>query len=195
MSGNDLAFDAVIAAWIAFAVAFAVRKRAVAAPSRRRAPAAILGIALQAGAVAIIWNVRRVPLGAPILPALPTVNAVIAAAAAILAWASVVLMLWAIRTLGRQWAVAARLVDGHELITTGPYAIVRNPVYLGFFGLSVATGVVATVPLALPLAIAMFVIGTIVRVRAEEQLLRSEFGAAFDRYAERVPALMPRLVR
>ena len=191
----NLALDGVIAAWLVFAVAFAVRTRAVPAPSRRRAPAAGLGIALQVAAVAIVWNVRRVPVGAPILPARPMASAVLAAAAVLLAWVSVGLMLWAIQTLGRQWAVAARLVDNHELITTGPYALVRNPVYVGFFGLSVATGVVATKPVALAMAIVMFLIGTIVRVRAEERLLRSEFGAAFDRYAERVPALIPRLAR
>jgi hypothetical protein len=76
MSVNELAIDAVVAAWLVSAVAFAVRKRAVVAPSRRRAPAAGLGIALQAGAVAIVWNVRRVPPGAPILPARPMANAV-----------------------------------------------------------------------------------------------------------------------
>lgn len=195
MRGNDLACAAVFAAWVVFAVAFAIRKRAPAASSRRRAPAAIVGMTFQAAAVALIWSVRRVPLGAPIVPARPTLSAVAAAAAIAAAWGSVWLMLWAIKTLGRQWAVEARLVDDHQLITNGPYAFVRNPVYVGFFGLSIATGVVVTTPMALIASIALFIAGTIVRVRIEERLLRGAFGPAFDRYAERVPALLPRLVK
>jgi protein-S-isoprenylcysteine O-methyltransferase Ste14 len=188
-----MAFGAVCAAWVVFAVGFAIRKRAPAAPSRQRAPESILGMIFQAIAMALIWGVRRVPLGAPILPALPTLSAVVAAAAVVMAWVGVWLMLWAIQTLGRQWAVEARLVDDHQLITTGPYASVRNPVYVGFFGLAIATGVVLTAPTALIVATALFIAGTIVRVRVEERLLRGAFGAAFDRYVERVPALVPRI--
>jgi protein-S-isoprenylcysteine O-methyltransferase Ste14 len=48
---------------------------------------------------------------------------------------------WAVRTLGRQWSLVARLADQHELITTGPYAAVRDPIYTALFGLLLATGV------------------------------------------------------
>ena len=121
------------------------------------------------------------------------IRAVVAAVAIVVAWVGVWLMLWAIRTLGRQWAVEARLIDDHQLITSGPYAFVRNPVYVGFFGLSIGTGVVVTTPIALTVATALFIVGTVVRVRVEERLLRGAFGAAFDRYTQRVPALVPRL--
>jgi len=186
---------AVLAAWVVFALGFAIRKRAPAAPSRRRAPFAFVGMIFQAIAMALIWSVRRVPLAAPIVPARPMLSAVVGAGAIVVAWLGVWLMLWAIRTLGRQWAVEARLVDDHQLITTGPYAFVRNPVYVGFFGLAIATGIVVTSTIALIAATALFIAGIIVRVRVEERLLRGAFGAAFDRYAERVPALVPRLVK
>ena len=39
-----------------------------------------------------------------------------------------------VRTLGRQWAVQARLVEDHKLITEGPYAYIRNPIYTGHVG-------------------------------------------------------------
>ena len=181
-----MTFAAVFAAWLVFAAAYAIRKRA---------PAAIVGMIFQAVALALIWTVRRVPLGAPIVPARPMLSAVAAAVAIAVAWVSVWLMLWAIQTLGRQWAVEARLIDDHQLITSGPYAFVRNPVYVGFFGLSIGTGIAVTAPIALIAATALFIVGTIVRVRVEERLLRGAFGAAFDRYTERVPALVPRLVK
>lgn len=179
-------------AWLAFAVVFAIRKRAPRGRSRTRAPAAIAGITLQVAALALIWGFRRVPPRAPLVRGPAAFNMAAAFVCLALAWVSVGLMIWAIRTLGRQWAVSARIVDGHELITTGPYALVRNPVYVGFFGLAIATGGVFTEGWAILAAVPLFIAGTIVRVRAEERLLRGAFGATFDDYARRVPALIPR---
>jgi protein-S-isoprenylcysteine O-methyltransferase Ste14 len=45
----------------------------------------------------------------------------------------------AVCALGKQWSIAARVVEGHELITDGPYRIVRHPIYAGMLGLLVAT--------------------------------------------------------
>ena len=87
----------------------------------------------------------------------------------------------------------ARLTKGHELVTDGPYGIVRNPIYLGMFGLMVATGVALSTWWALLAAIAIFLVGNRIRLRAEETLLREAFGSQFDDYARRVPAFLPRI--
>jgi protein-S-isoprenylcysteine O-methyltransferase Ste14 len=97
----------------------------------------------------------------------------------------------AIRTLGKQWALRARLVEGHKLITVGPYAYVRNPIYTGMFGMLIATGLAMQHWIALIVAIILFAVGTVIRVRSEEKLLRSAFGKEFDDYAARVPAVLP----
>jgi protein-S-isoprenylcysteine O-methyltransferase Ste14 len=76
-------------------------------------------------------------------------------------------------------------------VTSGPYAYVRNPIYVAMFGMMVATGMVLTHWLFLLIACVIFAIGTFVRIRAEEKLLRAEFGAAFDDYARRVSAVIP----
>ena len=95
----------------------------------------------------------------------------------------------AVRTLGKQWAIAARLVEGHKLITEGPYGWVRNPIYTGM--LLLATGLAVSRWIALPAAIALFGMGTVIRVRSEEKLLREAFGEEFEQYTRRVPAVLP----
>jgi protein-S-isoprenylcysteine O-methyltransferase Ste14 len=97
----------------------------------------------------------------------------------------------AIRRLGKQWALRARLVEGHKLIMAGPYAYVRNPIYTGMFGMLLATGLVMEHWTALMFALVLFAVGTVIRVHSEEKLLRSVFGKEFDHYAARVPAVLP----
>jgi protein-S-isoprenylcysteine O-methyltransferase Ste14 len=97
----------------------------------------------------------------------------------------------AIKTLGEQWSLAARLIEGHKLITEGPYRLVRNPIYTGMFGMLLATGLAVSHWVGLLIAIVVYAVGTVVRVRSEEKLLRGAFGAEFDSYARRVPAVIP----
>jgi protein-S-isoprenylcysteine O-methyltransferase Ste14 len=108
-----------------------------------------------------------------------------------IAVASVWLVNSAARRLGKQWALAARLVEGHELIQDGPYRFVRNPIYTGMFGMLVATGLAAARWRDLLIAIMLFVAGTYIRIRSEERLLRQAFGSEFEVYARNVPALIP----
>jgi protein-S-isoprenylcysteine O-methyltransferase Ste14 len=97
----------------------------------------------------------------------------------------------AVRALGKQWAVSARLVEGHQLITAGPYRLVRNPIYTGMFGMMLATGLAVTRWQVLLAATVIFLAGTYIRVRVEERLLRGQFGSDFDDYTRRVPAVIP----
>jgi len=106
-----------------------------------------------------------------------------------LAIASVWLVAVAVHALGKQWAFQARLVEGHKLITEGPYAYIRNPIYTGMLGMLIATGLAMEHWIALAAAIIVFMIGLVIRVRAEEKLLRAQF--EFEEYANRVPAVLP----
>lgn len=60
-------------------------------------------------------------------------------------------------------------------------------------GMLVATGLALSRPVGLVVALVLFGVGTFVRVRSEEKLLREAFGAQFEAYARRVPAVFPRL--
>lgn len=184
---------AVMAAWCTLALAFVFRRRQSRGPSQKRAGVAWAGTALQAVAFACIWGARREPLGAALVPGHPTIDLAIVSASIALAWLSTGLMFWAIVTLGRQWAVAARLIEGHELVTAGPYRLVRNPIYAGLFGLAMATAAVLSRPWTFVVGAPLFLAGTMIRVRAEERLLRARFGARYDEFARRVPALWPRI--
>jgi len=117
---------------------------------------------------------------------------IFAAATVALAYSSCLFCLRAVGTLGKQWTYEARVIQGHELITQGPYGVVRNPIYLGMFGLMVATGLAYSTWWALGGAILVFLLGNRIRIRSEEKLLREAFGERFDDYARRVPAFFPR---
>jgi protein-S-isoprenylcysteine O-methyltransferase Ste14 len=98
-----------------------------------------------------------------------------------------------VKTLGKQWSLAARVVEGHKLVIEGPYSFVRNPIYTGMFGMLLATGLAVSNWIGLVAGLIIFAIGTLVRIHSEERLLRETFGTRWDEYARRVPAVLPLL--
>ena len=178
-------------AWIVFALVFLLRKKPTEVQEAKRAPVSSLGIFLQSISFALIWLLGRTQWW-PFPPSFVG-ELVLAGVAVTLAFASSVFCLLAARTLGKQWTYRARVIEGHELIATGPYAVVRNPIYLGMFGMILATGLVYSRWWNFLAAVVFFLIGNRIRIRAEEKLLRETFGAQFDDYAHRVPAFLPRL--
>jgi protein-S-isoprenylcysteine O-methyltransferase len=100
----------------------------------------------------------------------------------------------AIRTLGKQWSLQARIIQDHDLITTGPYRFVRHPIYAAMLGLLLGTGLAFSRPVGLGAGLLTFLVGTALRVRVEERLLRATFGETYDAYARQVPAVVPRVL-
>jgi len=175
--------------WFGFALVFLFRKKPPKAEETKRAPAATWGIVVETVAFALMWSMHRSRWW-PFQESLAGELA-LAISAVALAIASNLLCVRSVQTLGKQWTYAARLVQGHELITSGPYSFVRNPIYLGMFGLLVATGMVFDRWWALAGSVILFLIGNEIRIRAEEKLLRESFGQRFEEYARRVPAFLP----
>src|SRR5215472_8376052 len=97
----------------------------------------------------------------------------------------------ATRSLGRQWRIDASLNPDHELVTSGPYRLVRHPIYTSMLLLLCGTGLMITPLPLLLLATAVFMLGTEIRVRIEDRLLASRFGDRFRQYQRRVPAYIP----
>jgi len=95
--------------------------------------------------------------------------------------------------LGKNWSLEARTRSDHQLVRTGPYAVVRHPIYLGMLlfllGLAVAMGHWLQLLVAVPL----FLAGTRIRTNLEDALLKRQFGGEFEDYARTTPALIPRL--
>jgi protein-S-isoprenylcysteine O-methyltransferase Ste14 len=182
----------VIVCWLIFAAVFLLRKRPEEVQNAKRDRAAWVGVALQMSAYFTVWFQPPRQAFLPPRAALAGGRGIVYGAFTVaLAAASVWLVAAAVRALGKQWAVAARLVGGHKLITVGPYRFVRNPIYSGMLGMLISTGLAMQHWIALFFAIVLFMAGLFIRVRAEEKLLRAAFGAEFEGYAKRVPAVLP----
>jgi protein-S-isoprenylcysteine O-methyltransferase Ste14 len=182
----------VVLCWILFAAVFLLRKRPPKEPEAKRDRLSLPGIFLQMCAYFLVWFQ---PPGRPFLPPVAvlsgSVGIAFSAFTLALAAGSVWLISSAVRTLGKQWALAARLVEGHKLVTEGPYGFVRNPIYTGMLGMLVATGLAIEHWTALDVAVVLFAVGLVIRVHSEEKLLRAAFGKEFEDYAKRVPAVLP----
>ncbi|MFJ2443271.1 methyltransferase family protein [Streptomyces sp. NPDC087658] len=109
---------------------------------------------------------------------------------AALAVASTALLLWARWHLGTMWSSAPMVQEHHELRTDGPYGIVRHPIYSGFLGL--ITGAMLADGFGVWIAVLVVTIPWLLyRVHVEDGLMAGRFGAAYDTYRARVPALIP----
>ena len=96
-----------------------------------------------------------------------------------------------IRHLGKQWRINAALNADHELISTGPYQIIRHPIYGSMFAMMImSTLMVGRLPWW-PIGVALFILGIEIRVHVEDGLLRGRFGSQFEEWKKRVPAYLP----
>lgn len=140
------------------------------------------GVWLQLLAYSFLW---QGPFWTKPLPVWRTgISVALFAAAAILSWTSS-------RALGSELRVDAALGAEHRLVRSGPYSLVRNPIYTSMLLVLCATAVIVS-PWPLFLAgLIVFVIGTEIRVRTEEKLLASRFGEEFLEYKRTVPAYIP----
>jgi len=187
-----LTFFAVVLCWIVFTGIFLFRKRPPKEQEAKRDRLSLLGIFLQMFAYFLVWfQPPRKPFLPPVAGLSDGLEIALAALTIAIAAGSVWLAASALRTLGKQWAIAARLVEGHKLITNGPYQHVRNPIYTAMLGLLIATGLAMHHWMALIVAIVPFAVGLVIRVRSEEKLLLAAFGKEFEDYAGRVPAVLP----
>jgi protein-S-isoprenylcysteine O-methyltransferase Ste14 len=181
----------VIICWIAFAATFLLRAKPPQTKDAVNAPQSWLGIALQGFAYFPVWAIQRRPLFSPFVDTLYGLNLGLQLLAAALSVSCLFLTIRAVRELGKQWSLEARLVEGHDLVTTGPYDLVRHPIYTAMLGKLIATGIVLSYWPVVIVAMVIFLIGTFIRTRFEERLLREAFGEQFEKWRARVPGLIP----
>jgi protein-S-isoprenylcysteine O-methyltransferase Ste14 len=99
---------------------------------------------------------------------------------------------WARVHLGANWSDTVSRKQGHELVSSGPYARVRHPIYTGLL-LAFASVVIARGDLISVLGGTMMTLGVLQKLRIEERWMTETFGAAYAEYRDRVPALIPAL--
>ncbi len=142
-----------------------------------------IGLLCETAAILFALVMHR-PLGSPVAPAA-------FAAAVILAALAIWMAFGAVKHLGRQFRLHAGLYHDHELVRTGPYAIVRHPIYAALLAMLLATILIVTPWKWAAVSLLIYVVGTEIRVRSEEKLLAARFGQEFREYRSRVPAYIP----
>jgi len=115
-----------------------------------------------------------------------------------LAWTMAALVLtgllftwWARIHLGRLWSSGVTRKADHHVVDTGPYGIVRHPIYTGIILASAATAAMRGTALSW-LGACLMTTGWVIKARLEEEFLREQLGAeTYGNYARRVPMLAP----
>lgn len=143
----------------------------------------IAGLALAAAHYLLVltryYNLTRV------LQSASTTAAMIGAAFAVL---GVALAIWSRIHLGKEWSSSPALKEGHALVTSGPYAMVRHPIYTGMLLAILGSGLVT--PSWFFIFIAAFIL-FVWRVRVEERLMTEQFPDQYPAYKARTWALIP----
>ncbi|MGP0088900.1 MAG: methyltransferase family protein [Xanthobacteraceae bacterium] len=100
---------------------------------------------------------------------------------------------WARIHLGRMWSSSVTRKADHHIVDTGPYALVRHPIYTGIIIAAAATAGLEATPIAFA-GMVLVIFGFWIKARLEERFLRDELGAeAYDAYARRTGMLLPGL--
>jgi protein-S-isoprenylcysteine O-methyltransferase Ste14 len=101
---------------------------------------------------------------------------------------------WGIRAMGKHLVSDAEVRPDTELVTTGPFELVRHPLYLSVLMLW-AGGTLALLSPVLAIGLVVLVPAFWLRARAEERLFTRHFGSAYTAYAARVPMFLPDFLR
>jgi protein-S-isoprenylcysteine O-methyltransferase Ste14 len=105
--------------------------------------------------------------------------------------ASLVFWRWAQEALGKEWSPQLQLREEHHLVTTGPYARVRHPIYTAMFGYGTSLALVTANWVFIGMAV-LVMGGLITRVPKEEQMMLEEFGEEYKTYIQSTRRFFPK---
>jgi len=178
--------------WLSWAAYWWIASRDVK-PTTRREPLAwrvsYIGPLMLA---ALLFAVPNLPPPALHARFLPRTEWVLVIATALTA-AGLLLAVWARRCLGRNWSAILAIKEGHQLITTGPYAMARHPIYAGLL-LAVAGSAMAIGEWRALLAAGVALVAFVHKLRLEERWMHEQFGEEYRAYCQRVSALIPLVI-
>jgi protein-S-isoprenylcysteine O-methyltransferase Ste14 len=106
--------------------------------------------------------------------------------------AGLLFAVWARLHLGTNWSRSVTIKQGHELITSGPYASVRHPIYTGILAGFLGTAIALSQVRGFIGFVLVFVV-LWAKLRIEEEWMRSQFGETYAAYAHETAALVPYL--
>ncbi len=99
-------------------------------------------------------------------------------------------MIWSRVVLGKNWSGRIAVKDDHQLITSGPYTIVRHPMYTGFIFAFLFSAILLGEVRGV-ISFVILLIGILMKLQKEERIVRNVFGTKYDDYAKRVKKLIP----
>lgn len=108
-----------------------------------------------------------------------------------LIWAGIAFRLWAVLTLGQFFRTSVFVHEGHRLITSGPYRVLRHPSYTGSLITVVGIGLAMGNWLSVLALTGCALLAYAIRMRVEEKALAEHFGAEFAMHKRRTWALIP----
>jgi protein-S-isoprenylcysteine O-methyltransferase Ste14 len=170
-----------IAYWV-----LAARDAGSARPRLRGASSPLRAVLYAAGGALIFLSPSLGPLDDRFVPA----GVVVGAAGWLLTALGMLFSIWARVTLGRNWSGRVVLKQGQELISSGPYELVRHPIYTGLLVALAGSALYEGRCRAL-LGLGFFAIGFWLKASSEEDLLENEFGEQYRAYRARTPMLIP----
>jgi protein-S-isoprenylcysteine O-methyltransferase Ste14 len=110
----------------------------------------------------------------------------------ILSWIGAAVAVWARLQLGANWSATVTRKVGHQLISTGPYAYMRHPIYSGML-LAVLGTVLVLGEWRGWVALALVAVAFTIKAKREERFLADEFGGGYEQYRQSAGFLLPRL--
>jgi len=106
--------------------------------------------------------------------------------------AGLLFAVWAREHLGRNWSRSVTIKQDHELITTGPYSLVRHPIYTGILAGFLGTAIALSQVRGVMVVVLIFLVFW-AKLRLEEEWMRSQFGETYATYIRHTAALVPYL--
>ena len=176
-----------VAPWCVFALWWAVRALGAAKSVHKES------LASTHEPSAVLCRGRRAP---GVQSALAVVSSrwraseTLAIAALVVEVCGIAFAIWAREHLGKLWSGRVTLKEGHHLVDTGPYRLVRHPIYTGIL-VGISAVVMVRGKLSAVLALPLFLIGIARKIEAEEQLLSAELGDEYAVYRAKVRAIIP----
>ena len=109
--------------------------------------------------------------------------------------AGVTFAIWARKTLSTNWSAQVVIKENYELITTGPYAIVRHPIYTGFITTLLGTIIAINISILSIVAEVLVVLYLWWKLRREENIITAQFPGEYSEYKKSVrSAIIPFLL-
>lgn len=175
--------------WIAFIVYWRIKAANTKATQRSESSASGILRVLALLIVIALVSVPRIPLHLLYRQLWPANLSSFCIGAAVTV-VGLLFAIWARQHLASNWSSSVTIKQDHELITSGPYALARHPIYTGILTGFLGTAIALSQVRGFIALVLLFVI-LWAKLRMEEQWMRSQFGETYATYSQKTAALVP----